>query len=55
MNLKTLLCIALLLGGCASTTMTSPARSEAPLSPPAVLSATVIECLYQQNCYPVSP
>ena len=55
MNLKILVCFALLLGGCANTATTLPARNDVPLSPPAVLSATVIECIYQQGCHPVSP
>lgn len=62
MNLKILVCFALLLGGCTHTAGTyttsghglDPAK-ETPISPPAVLSATVIECLYQQGCHPLAP
>lgn len=64
MNLKILVCFALLLGACTNTTGKytytassyglAPAK-ETPVLPPAVLSATVIECLYGQGCHPVSP
>lgn len=63
MKLKILVCFALLLGGCMTITHhgggldpdgLDPAK-KTPVSPPAVLSATVIECLYQQGCHPVTP
>ena len=65
MNLKILVCFTLLLGGCVSITHhgsgafnVGPGNADgqqSATSPPAVLSATVIECIYQQGCHPVTP
>ncbi|MFC3874366.1 hypothetical protein [Neisseria musculi] len=65
MNLKLLVCFALLPGGCvaapyhgsgaSNTSSTRAARQQNAVSPPAALSATVIECIYQQGCRSVTP
>ncbi|MDO4776166.1 MAG: hypothetical protein Q4A06_01805 [Cardiobacteriaceae bacterium] len=54
-----LICLALLLGGCAAPASYHPAQTYpdagSSTSSSAQYSATVIECLYGRGCHPVSP